>query len=232
MIWRFIFPKEMWVEAFILDDKVSYFRSNSMKVGDIEKNPSGKKIAEVIGVEFYSLPQSTQDNLYLKTRLLVQVSSKNGDYQFKSKIIKTGTGVQLLLNSASVDGTVLDLGTSIKPRNLEFKTLTLALYSERPWFADSIKVGLGDDNGGGQKLLEVISKSTEPAKMTVTLQNGSTLVAVDPQNVDIILKVRVAVEEIGSRIVFRNNDDLGIGTKISFRVGNVFVDSAFITNIE
>lgn len=236
ILFKFLNPQEKWITANIAVENASIFQADSLHKGDFELDTSGKRIAEITGLEIYdtiSEPKqvTTNKNLFLRTKLLVGINSQ-GDFVYKNKTIKVGVPIQMLFNSIYVTGTISDLEGVNQRINTENKVLILKMYNQWPWFADSLKVGDSFIDQNGVKFLELLEKDVRPAEITVTTSSGETLLRTDPRKVDIILKVRAQVQSSQNGLTFQKYTGLQIGRDISFNIGQSRINYALIIGIE
>lgn len=211
---------------------IPLFQAQSVKVGDIEKDSSGKKIAEIVNLQVYDTPQSvvTKKDIYVKLRLLVKINSRSGELEYKNKIIKVGSPVEFRFNSGLIAGKIAELGG--KEEKIEIKTITIKLYDQWPWFADSIEVGAGETDEKGEKIIKVLSKEVKPAEITVTTQNGQTVITTDLRKVDVTLTAKIQLANIKNQYVFRQDQRIIIGELISFNAGSTRIKDGYIVDIK
>jgi hypothetical protein len=234
IFFRFFNPDERWINAAVVANNIPFFQVNAFHVDDIEKDPSGEKIAEIAGIQIYDTPKSLVANkdVFIRLKLLVRVNPRSGELEYKNKIIKIGSPIELRFNTGRINGKLAELSEKDQEEKLETKTLSLVLYEQWPWLADSIKVGDGEKYGSGQKIIEILSKEIRSAEVTVTTAGGETLKRIDPRKVDITLKVRIQAVRFGDQLIFRQDERVIIGELISFNAGNTRVKEALIEKIE
>lgn len=235
ILFKFFNPEEKWIDAAVSATNVSFSQANVLHVGDFEKNPSGEKIAEITDLQVYDTEQSPAANkdVFIKVKLLVKVNPRSGELEYKNKIIKVGTSLEFRFNSGYIGAKLVDIeGIVDMVKKKTEKTLTIKIYEQWPWFAESIKIGEGERGEGGQRIIEVLSKEVKPAEITVTTSGGETLKRTNPSKVDVTLKVKLQVTEFKNEIIFQEDERVLIGELISFNVGKTRVKDAFIVNIE
>lgn len=230
---RFLNKEEKWISAVILDKNISVFQAYSLSEHDIEKSPTGKKIAEIKSMRVLDTlnnPSSNKD-VIITLQLLTKVN-KSGEYEYKNKIIKIGSPIEIRFNSGLVNGEVMNLEGSKIEEKIERRTLTITLYDQWPWFADTIQVKQAEVNKNGNNDIEILSKEVVPAEITTVTSSGDTLLRTNPRKVDITLKVKTQVTTIGEEIIFENNQRIFIGNNFSFNIRNVNIKDAYITGIQ
>lgn len=239
ILYKFFNPEQEWVDVLIIDENVPIYQAAALKVGDIEKNPNGKKIAEIIDTESYdtpevsdpTVPQKTTKDVYIQAKLQVKINPRSKEYEYKNRIIKVGAPIELRFNQAQINGKLAGIGPDSKPK-YESKILTLKLYDQWSWFADSIKIGSGEINENGQNIVEVISKEIIPAQITVDTASGEKVLRTDPLKVDIIFRLRVQAEKLNNEFIFRKDKRILVGELFSFNAGLTRIKDALISRID
>lgn len=234
IFFKFLNPEEKWVTATISANNLPYFQANALHVGDFEKDPNGKKIAEITSVQVYNTPQTLVANkdIFLKIKLLVRISPRSKELQYKNKVIKIGSPIEFMFTSGYIPGKIADLGTDNQQRKLKTKIVSLRLYNQWPWFGDAIKIGEGEIGENGERISEIISKEIKPAEITTTTSEGQTLLQTDPRKVEIAIKMKMKVLETNGELIFRKDKTIIIGETMSFDAGDTRIDDAFIEKID
>lgn len=231
ILYKFFNPEQKWIDAVVLDNNIPIFQANSLKVGDIEKDPNGNKIASIEKLETFDTPntQASNKDVFITLKLLVRVNPRSKEYEYKNKIIKVGAPIELRFNSGLVNGNISELENI--SRNMVIKTLTLKLYEQWPWFGDSIKVGSGEKDQNGEFLVQVLDKEVTPAQIVVNDASGNPLLKTDPQKVDITLKVKVQANLINNQIIFGRDKRIIVGELFSFNSGDTRIKDTNIIKI-
>lgn len=236
ILFRFINPEEKWITATISTTNIPLFQANALHVGDIEKDPNGKKIAEILDIQIFdaTTPNSASSNkdVFVDVLLLARISPRSKEFQYKNKAIKIGTPIDLLFTSGFLSGKIADLEGDSQQKQLKIKIVTLQMYDQWPWLGEAIKIGEGTVEKNGEKISEIIEKVVRPAEVTTTTAEGQTLLQIDPRKVDIAIRMRVKVLEINDELIFRKDKAITIGETMSFDAGNTKIENAFIEKIE
>lgn len=235
ILFSFFNPENTWIEIAIYDKNVPVYQAQSLKIGDFEKSPSGETIAEIIGLEIFDTPTTPTVNkdILIKSKILVKINPRSKEYEYKNKILKVGTPIELRFNNGIVSGIVSAIHDTEEDKdNSVEKIITVIVYGQYPWLADSIKIGSGEMDEGGKKVIEVLSKESSPAQVTTTTAIGDMVLRTDPQKVDITLQVKIRAQTFGDQIVFRGEKRILIGEILTFNAGITRVKDAFIISIE
>lgn len=241
VLFKFFNPQEQWIEVEVSARNIPYFQANAFDIGDLEKDSSGKKIAEIVDVQTYQvydtyqigsrdIPNTNRD-IFVRARILVKVNPRSGEFEYKNKIVKVGSPIELRFTKGLLSGRLTEFGDSGK-EEIKSKLITFVLYDHWPWFADSIKIGEGEPGRNGQKSIEVVSKEVKPAEITVTTAGGETRRQIDPRKVDIRLKVKMEVQLVRGEIIFREVKQILVGETLSFNAGKTRIQDAYIEKIE
>lgn len=230
---KFFNPNEKWITVEMLDENLPISQTQSIRVGDIEKNPTGKKTAEIIAYQILDTPGISNSNkdAVITAKLLVTITPYSEEYEYKNKIIKVGSPIELRFNQGLIAGVISDIDdvTSTKQATL---ILTIRQYAQWPWYTDSIKIGSTETDSNNKKIAEVIDKVVTPAQVAGETSSGQRVLTTDPQKVDMTLKVKVTAQQFGHRYVFRKNSTLLIGERISLNLGKTRLKDVSITDIE
>lgn len=234
ILYKFFNPEEKWVNAAVAANEMPFFHAQSFAVSNIERDPNGKRIAEITDVQVFDTPKTVVANkdVFLRLKLLVRVNPRSGELEYKNKIIKVGSPIQLRFNTGQINGKVAELNEKGQEEKLETKILILVLYEQWPWLADSIKVSDGKKDESRKKIIEIVAKEVKPAEVTVRTDSGQTFIRTDPRKVDITLKVKIQVQKFGDELIFRQDERIAIGELISFNTDKTIVKDALIESIE
>lgn len=234
VVYRFFHIQQAWVTVIVLYSGLPNYHADKLHVGDVEKNASGKKIAEIIRVQSYEIlgTRTTRDMLF-EVKVLAEVNSKSGEHEFKNKPLKTGGIIELSLTRAQIQlGRIVEVGSSYYYKKVVPKIVTFRLYQQVPWLGEKISPGDASVASDGEKIIEVISKEVSPAEITTTTATGQTVKTTDPLKVDIILKARVNTRFFFGEPFIQRDAKIAIGEQLSFTVGKTSVNDAWIVDVE
>lgn len=234
LLYMFFNPKEEWITVEVFDQNIPIFQVQSLQKKDVEKDASGKVIAQVedITTQDTTIPQSPNKDIFLRVKLLAKLNQRNKEYEFKSKIVKIGAPVELRFSSGLVTGTITGTENLMVRENVVEKIITIQQYNVLPWVSDNLTVGDSTINEKGYKITELVSKDVQPAEITTTTDTGQLLLERSPQRVDVTLKVKIRLREYNKRFIFLSNREISVGESITLRIGNTTIQNASIINIE
>lgn len=234
LLFKFFNPQEKWVTIAVAANDIPFYQVNSLQAGDIEKSSSGEEIAEIVSVQTYDTSKTlaASKDVFLWIKLFAKVNPRNGELEYKNKIIKIGSPIEFRFNTGFITGKVAEFEGSRSVTKKGQREIIIILYDQWPWLAESIKVGEGEKSEKGEQMLEILSKEAKPAEITVTTAGGETLKRIDPRKVDITLKVKVLVQAFENQLIFRQDEIIAVGEFISFNAGKTRVKDALIESIE
>lgn len=237
LFYKFIHQEKKWINLTVLSNS-TVFQANSLKVGDYEVDSSGKKIAIVDNLEVVDTPPSQANSfsdkiLVINMLILADTRAQTGQIQYKNQPVGVGSQIQFDLNSAHLQTYVSEIEGNQAYKKTETIILTVNIYNQYPWFADSIKIREKVIDNKGQDVAEVVSKEIIPAQVTNITSSGQSVASTDPLKVDIVLKIKALVQKINGNYIFRNYNAIFIGKVLSLlTVGQTQLGSGVITNIE
>lgn len=240
VLFKFFNPEEEWINLEVMDANIPVYQANAVKQGDIEKDPTGETIAEVLGITIYSNLQSSVNaangptsnkDIRIQVKIKSKINSRTGEYEYKNKIIKVGSPIELRLTTGQINGIVSSIGGDAEEK-FEPVEVTLKIYEQWPWYADSIETGVSASTENLQARVEVLEKIVEPAEITIDTESGQRILTRDPQKVDITLRVKMLVQRYGSTIVFKKDQTIIVGEKVSFVFNRTKITDAYIIGIK
>ncbi|HVT01089.1 MAG TPA: DUF4330 family protein [Patescibacteria group bacterium] len=230
---KFIHHKTTWINI----DTIAYssvFQASSLHVGDIETEPSGKKIAEIKSIDIQDSPLTNNTNTLFSKIVILHLKiltdyTNDGNIQYKNQPLRVGSQVDFTFNSASMQTYISSINDSYE---YTYKTITLVLYNRWPWLADGVNIGDTKKDLNGFTIIKVIGKNTTPAEVLNTDSNGQSITSYDNSKTDITLKLRVRAQKVNGELVFQGYNNLTIGNQVSLDIGKTSLVNGYITNIE
>jgi hypothetical protein len=182
---------------------VPYWIGNNINKGDKEKTILGIVTAEVLEKETYrSIGYLT--NVLLKLKLYVS-KDKSGVYLFKNRPVLVGDLLELNLGNTKTIVHIISLSeTNLKEK---YEKLRVRLRGEQveSWIVDNINIGDMINKENGEKIAEVISKTTKksiPIGMTYDNRLGRFIYSSSEDRKDVDLEVELVAQRIGSDYYF------------------------------
>lgn len=224
----FIRQQQSWVTVTVISRDVPLYLTNTFNKGDVEKDPSGDKSAEIIDKTLYPSrnDNTTTRDMFLTVNLLAAINKKTNETEYKSKAFTVGSPIELRFNSGLVQGVVI----KVNPQNNRqlYKTVTVRAYMQHSWLAEKLVVGQGDN-----EIIQLLSKQIVPTQFSSQIASSSPdTPIVGDQNQDIIMRLKVLGEENKGKFLFANQKPIAVGDTFSFYVGNVYIREAVITDLQ
>lgn len=212
-------------------------QANALHIGDYETDSSGKKIAVLKSFEAAdNTPPAgapfANKILILNFDLLVDVSNRTHQVQYKNQALGAGSQIAFKLNSADINYVYISDIEGNSKKDLVQKVITVKIYNKYPWLADNIKVGDSLLDINGNKVLEVLSKEVNPAEIMNPSSTGESIATTNPLRVDITLKLMTRLQKVNNDYVFKGFYNVFIGKSIPLTIGKTQIDDAQVINIE
>ncbi|KKQ07628.1 hypothetical protein A2858_02710 [Candidatus Daviesbacteria bacterium RIFCSPHIGHO2_01_FULL_36_37] len=230
---RYVSPDEEWVDVLIVDDRLPTLLATSFQNDDTEKNLTGKEVAKIIDAQSFNsagTSGSIQD-VFLEVKLLAKINPRTKQFEFKNRAVTPGLPIELNFPSGTIRGVILSMGDNLKIKKIKTKKLTLKLYSEWPWLAESIKQGDTLLDRRGNKIVEILEKSAAPSAYADLTLGESQTIKVNPEKIDITLKVSIQVYETAGGLIAWNTKRILVGETLDFSTKNTTFHDVVITEI-
>lgn len=232
VFYKFFVPEKVWIPVTFVSDEVPTTQAIMIKSGDYELDSTGQKIADVKKITSYnSAAADSQKKITLTAYLYVKKNNQSKEFEYKNKVVKPGSTVDLRLNSGILAAHVIDVN-----QNLDLKTETTeitVLFKEIwPWIADGVAENDVETDLQGDIIARVVSKEVTPAAVTVDTIQGIRAATVDPVKVDLTLKIKVETMLLGGDLIFRQDRRINIGESIWFVFDNTRISEGLITHIK
>lgn len=216
-----------WVES----SQVPSWLVDSIKNGSTELSFSGKKIAEVLGIQSYE--EGSNKIMNLTVRLKVISDKKRGTYRYKQKPLEVGSVIEMLLDNSRVYGSVVRIrNEKNETKDWVYKKVKVKLYERRPWLAESIEVGdKVVDKTNGEIQSEILLKKVELSEVSIPTSRGLVL-ARDPVLRDVEIDLRLLVNERVGVFYFANYQPVKIGNKLYIPMEDYNLYEAEVMSVE
>lgn len=196
--------------------RTPFWMSDKLRAGQIEKNPSGKKIAEVVSIENYERGDEEAE-VYLTVKVKAQLNKRTEKYVFKGRALDLGAPIELKLSNILVLGQIID--DDMPSDGYEQKEIIIVgrWRSQDPWKIQQIKVGDTMTNRAtGEMVGEILDLSTGPPTMTAFIfhedQEGQRLLLKQPSELrDAVVKVKIKVHKQDSNWYFGGHQKVKVG---------------------
>ncbi len=203
-------------------NKPNYWFIESLKVGEQEKDLSGKISAELLGFTYYpDITQKTETtyNIYLVVKLNVK-KTKEGGLLFNRDKIGVGSPIELNFPSVLITGAVMQLSDEPIEDEYVTKMITLTGKDIFPWQYSAIKIG-DTYFDGEQEVFKIIDKQ---ALDTWTLARD-TYGNISTRNLEnrkyVIAKAEVRLKETkDGKLFFGEEQEIMVGMPFGLKTPN------------
>jgi len=194
--------------------RAPFWLSDKIKIGQIEKNKTGKTIATLINLENYERG-GEEAELFLTLKVEVLLDKRTGTYYFKDKPLRLGSTVDLNLNNIDIPGQVVDTNVPNNGYQTAYFYVKAMERNLDSWKYLNITPGLKVLNRATNEVVaEIISARTEESSLQKIDFTNGYLSAVKGNNKDLTVEIKVKGYKIDNRWYFEGHQNLKIGNLI------------------
>lgn len=209
--------KDNWLDNYdSYGYRVPFWLSDKVKIGQVDKDKTGKIIATVTNVENYERGNE-ESELYLTLKIQVILNKRTGIYSFKSKSLNLGSEIDLTLDNIDLRGQVID--NNVSENGLKGKWFLIKARGRNydPWVYTQIIPGVKMYNKANNDVIaEIMKVKIEDS----TLQkinydsSGQYLRSFTGNNKDAVVDLKVKAYENGDRWYFCGHQNLKIANTV------------------
>lgn len=178
--------------------------------GDVEKNSTGKVLAQILDVNSYQMSNDRKAT-YLTLKVKANYNPLKKQYSYNGQPISYGQALEFVFNKIKFEGIVVDF-PGFEPKGEEKEILVLAqlkwskeyhseVYGVPAYMAEAIKpTKILTSNG--EQLVEIVNVESRPALRSVVTSTGENKVIYDKQLKDVFLTLKMKVREIDGDYYF------------------------------
>lgn len=227
--------KKNWLENYDLYGyRVPFWLSDKVKVGQVEKDKSGKVIATLINVENYERGNE-ESELYLTLKVQVILNKRTGVYSFKDKPLNLGSEIDLTLDNIDLKGQIINNNVSEDDLRGKWFLIKTRARNLEPWVYKQITPGIKMYNKANNDLIaEILGVRIEDS----TLQkinydsSGQYLRSFTSANKDAVVNLKVKAYEAGDRWYFCGHQNLKIANTVYIYTEKINLYALEIEEIE
>lgn len=202
-----------------------FWLGESIKPGDQEFDPQGKKIAEVIDVKTYEEPSeggsAARKDIFLTLNLLASRDRRTNLLKFKSKPLGVGSPIELQLNNTITTGLIVYIEGIPDERKEQEIIIEGVWMNTFPWNAEAIPVDGKMEDGSGRIIAQILDKRIELAEKTVETDDGRLVSSRDPLKRDVYLTIKLKVKRKGDNLYFREDQKVKIGENLFIQLPGI-----------
>jgi len=227
-----------WAESYSpYGYRTPFWMSDKLNIGQLEKNSSGKVIAEVIDIEKYERGNE-ESEVYLIVKVKAQYNKVMGKYLFKGKPLDLGDAIELRLDNIHLFGQIIDKNyplTSYKQKEI---IIVGRWRAQDKWKISQVKSGdIMIDQGAGITIAEVLDIKIEPPTKNMIvlsgLENTGKIEMEDNINKkDAVITLKIKVHKQNNRWYFAGHQKIKIGEVIWVYTNNIDINSLEVQEIK
>lgn len=172
-----------------------YWISNSINIGDLAHDSTGKKIAEVISIDNSEWGgQRRYSRLKLKVYGLFDKRTRL--HRVGDLVLQVGNTLELDIGNTKYEGVITYVGETLEPPGNQIRYLEAEIKAKDvpPWLADTYNESFIVKNTQGVEIFKIIDSVIVPAEKSVETAAGTIVRSRDPHFKDVyftaILRVR------------------------------------------
>jgi len=196
----------------------------NLKKGDVQRDLTGKPIAEILAVRYYPTYLANQYDVYLTMKLQVSGNKKTGKFNFNRSAIGVGAPVDFEFSSSQFSGTIIELQlTPFKERSVE-----KIVYLSKPYTLEYDGIKIGDKFFDGEEnVIEILDKSVVNTDITYfnVLNNTQTR-----NNISVKIKLKGKISD--NKFVFGNEQIVALGKNLYLSTDNFSFNDYSVVRIE
>ena len=207
-------------------NKPSIWYVKGIKKGEIERDLTGKPLAEIVDVTYYPSRQENQYDTYLIVKIAVSGSQKTNKYSFKRSAIGVSSPIDFEFPSSPVTGTIIAISNQPFIDQSVEKIIYLTKKLAYPWEYDAIKVG--DVYSNGQKqVLEIMDKTSSDTTIISSDLFGNSNASITDVRKYLVVKIRIKLKEVDRQLIYGEEQVINVG-KIIYLTTENFAFSDFV----
>lgn len=196
---------------------------NNINVGDSYRL-NDQTIATINSVSI--LPNGGQIDRRALIGMTLEAVERDGTLRFAGRQIKVGSTIPFSTDDYDITGQVIRLRDQQLPGHPTETTVVLKLSNIDPEFADGIRTGMTEMQGGTANA-RISEKRTEHAGVILKSEDGNIFEREHPRNKDVYLTVTLQTRETSSGLTFHARP-LQEGIRITLDLGSITIDGAVI----
>ncbi len=217
------------------DGKAPFWLSEQLEVGQKERTPRGRLVAEIVGLENYERGND-QSEIYLVVELMADYNSKNQSYSFEGTPLATGETMSFVFNNVLVEGQILDHDYPQQGYDQGVFEVQVLLRDVEPWRIEQLEVGKTMKNRAtGEVIAELKDFTLKPSTRAVATDlraDGNLVVTSNKDNRDVEAIFELKAEKVDGHWFFAGHQRLRVGTYIWFYLPQFVFSGAEIQRLE
>jgi hypothetical protein len=212
--------------------RTPFWLSDKIKVGQIERNNSGREIAKVTRVEKY-IRGLEENEVYLIVDVEAIYQKRQNKYTFKNKGLDLGSAIELNLDNIQVFGQIID--NNYPQNGYPSKTVVVTARGKNfePWTISQAVPGSKMYNlANNEVIAEIITATSEPASGQPLKIENDRLVNYSNRQKDLVITAKVKVFQQANRWYFAGHQNIISGGNLYLYTPTVNLYSLEIENVQ
>ena len=206
----------------------------ALNKGAVEKGLSGKPIAEILSVQYYSWYGRDQLDLYLTVKIEASKNETANTYSFKRSNIAVAAPIELDFGTVQVTGTIMDI--SDKPFSDDYveKKITLTKRFAYPWEFNAIQIG-DTYFDGEQVVFEILDKKRingTGSYISFLNDRDSSTPLNQGEGYTIEVQGKIKLQEIEGKLFYGSEYAMQVGNELNISTTQFNFYDYFISSLE
>lgn len=218
---------ETELRPFVIETTVPVSVAEDIDEGD-ESRLGDQTLVRVESATFYTTGEPDQRRAILGVSALTR--EDDGTILFGDRELRLGQSIPVQTAEYDISGEIIRRDSTDEPGESQTVAATLEVRNIRPAISAAIEEG-ETEQIGDRTLVEITSKSTEPAEVILESENGEIFLREHPRNLDVELDADLLVRELEDGSLRFRGESLRTGDTIVLELGQLRVN-AEVTALE
>jgi hypothetical protein len=208
--------------------KPSYWFTQAIKKGLVQKDLTGKNIAEIISVRYYHYTAYTQNqyDIYATLKLKVNQLGKSEKYSFNRSTIAVSSPIDLEFPTVQFSGTITQISQKPITDQLTETTLTLVKPYAYLWEYDAIKPN-DDYFDGTDTIITVLDKNIEIGDKIIKPEftpQGEDIIRSDSavQRYNLLVKIKLKAINKSGQLFLNDEQEIKMNNAFTLITSNLY----------
>ncbi|WP_436902622.1 DUF4330 family protein [Halovenus halobia] len=212
---------ETELRPFVIETTVPASLAGDIDTGD-EYRLGDQTLVRVESTTFYTAAQADQRRAVLGVSALTR--EDDGTILFGNRELRLGQTLPVQTAEYDISGEIVRRDSTTEPGQSDMVTATLDIRNIRPEIAAAIEQG-ETEQIGEQTLVEVVSKTTQPAEIILESESGDIFLREHPRNLDVELEANLRIRELEDGSLRFRTESLRTGDTIVLELGQLRINA-------
>lgn len=212
---------ETELRPFVIETTVPASLVEDIDAGD-EYRLDDQTVVRVESTTFYTAAQADQRRAVIGVSALTR--EDDGTILFSNRELRLGQTLPIQTAEYDISGEIVRRDGTTEPGQPDMVTATLDIRNVRPEIAAAIEQG-ETERIGEQTLVEVVSKTTQPAEIILESEGGDIFLREHPRNLDVELEANLQIRELEDGSLRFRTEPLRTGDTIVLELGQLRINA-------